>query len=90
MRYITVRGYNRGGTIEFTEIVLPSMRIVCPACESESQVRCDTCLGANVLDVVNEDLCKTKLSWYKGYMRWNYALELENDDLTYEYFDQIL
>jgi hypothetical protein len=42
-------------------------------------VRCDYCKGRGFVDEVDEDACRSRLSWWKGLLRhWNH-LKLEND-----------
>ena len=118
IKLIKVAGYSRCGSIEFTNILLPSKRIVCPQCDGTGKhvnpsidghgltsedfaedpdfaesyfsgaydVRCELCNGNNVIDEIDENACKTKLSWYKGLMRhWN-AVQLDRESDAERYF----
>ena len=40
-------------------------------------VRCEYCHGARVVDEVDEATCTTKLTWFKGLLRYRNGLELE-------------
>ena len=42
-------------------------------------VRCHECDGRNVIEVIDEDACKTKLSWYKGMLRHFNHLQHESE-----------
>ncbi len=42
-------------------------------------VRCEECKGNNVIDEIDHDTCKTRLSWFKGLMRYYNKLQLDAD-----------
>jgi len=53
-------------------------------------VRCELCNGNNVIDEVDEERCKTKLSWYKGLLRWRTAQKFERDADAERYYERML
>lgn len=118
MKFVKVKGWSKSGDIEFTEILLPSIRVVCPRCDGNGthvnpnaddgltakdfedkdfeqsymsgvyDVQCDCCSGNKVIDVIDEEACKTKLSWYKGLKRYQNAVELEDEARREEYYER--
>ena len=42
-------------------------------------VRCEYCNGNKVVDEVDEDACKSRLSWYKGLIRYWNAVQLQRE-----------
>ena len=51
-------------------------------------VRCETCNGNNVVDEVDEEMCKTRISWWKGLIRYYNALQCESDARMESYYER--
>lgn len=115
-----VSAWSKDGNIEFTDVLLPSKRVVCPQCDGTGKhvnpaidghglsaddfaedpdfaesyfsgvcdVRCETCNGNNVIDEVDEEMCKTRLSWWKGLIRYYNALRHESDARMESYYER--
>lgn len=51
-------------------------------------VTCETCNGNNVIDEVDEEKCRTRISWWKSLLRYYTALQFESDTRMESYYER--
>ncbi len=51
-------------------------------------VSCETCNGNNVIDEIDEELCMTRISWWKGLIRYHNVIQRRHESEMESYYER--